>query len=96
MITPGPRESKSGRLQRIRWRACTGWGRATSKIGLLPSAVPAFTDSATNLNAEYRALVPQLQAEFPDAVIHLSDWGPDYDDIIANPSKYGITNTTDP
>jgi hypothetical protein len=55
------------------------------EIGLLPSAVPAFTDSATNLNPEYEALVPQLQGEFPDAVIHLSDWGPDYDDIICEP-----------
>ena len=73
-----------------------GLGARYFEIGLLPSAVPAFTDSATNLNPEYEALVPQLQAEFPDAVIHLSDWGPDYDDIIANPSKYGITNTTDP
>lgn len=65
------------------------------EIGRLPSLVPAFADSAANLNPEYRALVPQLQAQFPGAVIQLTNWGPDYDDIITNPSRYGITNTTD-
>ena len=66
------------------------------EIGILPSLVPAFTDSANNLNPEYEALVPQLQAEFPNAQIQLSNWGPDYDAILTNPSQYGITNTTDP
>jgi cholinesterase len=63
---------------------------------LLPSLVPAFSDSANNLNPGYRALVPQLQAEFPGAVFGLSNWGPDFDDILTNPGKYGITNTTTP
>ena len=26
----------------------------------------------------------------------LSNWGPFFDDILANPTHYGITNTTDP
>ena len=26
----------------------------------------------------------------------LSNWGPFFDDILTNPSHYGITNTTDP
>lgn len=66
------------------------------ELTLLPSLVPVFTDSAMTVNPVYQSLVPQLQAEFPDAVISLSNWGPFYDDILANPSKYGITNTTDP
>jgi hypothetical protein len=40
--------------------------------------------------------VPQLQAIFPDAVFGLSNWGPFFDDILTNPSHYGITNTTSP
>jgi cholinesterase len=71
-------------------------GARLFEIALLPSLVPAFSDSANNLNPGFRALVPQLQAEFPDAVFGLSNWGPDFDDILTNPSKYGITNTTDP
>jgi len=71
-------------------------GARLFEVALLPSLVPAFSDSANNLNPGYAALVPQLQALYPDAVFGLSNWGPDYDDILKNPSKYGITNTTDP
>ena len=69
-------------------------GARIFEIALLPQDVPAFTNSALNLNPGYTALVPELQAEFPDATIELSNWGPDYDDILTNPSNYGITNTT--
>ncbi len=69
-------------------------GARIFEIALLPQDVPAFTDSALNLNPGYEALVPELQSEFPDATIELSNWGPDYDDILTNPANYGITNTT--
>ena len=71
-------------------------GARLFEIALLPSKVPEFADSADNLNPGYRALMPELQAKFPDAVFGLSNWGPDYDAIIENPSKYGMTNVTDP
>jgi cholinesterase len=71
-------------------------GARLFEIALLPSLVPAFSDSANNLNPGFTVLVPQLQAEFPDAVFGLSNWGPFFDDILTNPSHYGITNTTDP
>lgn len=71
-------------------------GARLFEIALLPSKVPAFADSANNLNPGYRALLPRLRAEFPDAVFGLSNWGPDYDAIIERPSKYGMTNVTNP
>lgn len=71
-------------------------GARIFEIALLPQDVPAFTDSALNLNPGYKALVPELQAEFPDAAFGLSNWGPDYDNIIMNPSEFGMTNVTDP
>jgi len=71
-------------------------GARIFEIALLPQDVPAFTDSALNLNPGYQALVPELQAEFPDATIELSNWGPDYDNILTNPSEFGITNVIDP
>ncbi len=64
-----------------------GLGARIFEIALLPSKVPVFTDSADNLNPGYRALVPKLKAEFPDAVFGLSNWGPDYDDIIEHPDE---------
>jgi cholinesterase len=72
-----------------------GLGARLFEIALLPSKVPWFTDSAANLNPGFSALVPKLREKFPDAVFGLSDWGPDYDDILENPSKYGMTNVTD-
>lgn len=69
-------------------------GARIFELALLPQDVPAFTNSALNLNPGYTALVPELQSEFPDATIELSNWGPDYDDILTNPANYGITNTT--
>lgn len=72
-----------------------GLGGRFFEIALLPSLIPAFADSAQSLNPVYRQIVPQLQSLYPDATIRLSDWGAYYDDIIRNPSVYGITNTTD-
>jgi cholinesterase len=71
-------------------------GARIFEIALLPASVPPFTDSADNFNPGYEALVPELQAEYPDATFNLSNWGPDYDYIHDNPSLYGLTNTTDP
>jgi hypothetical protein len=44
------------------------------------------------------AVIPAFNhpIKFPDAVFGLSNWGPFFDDILTNPSHYGITNTTDP
>jgi phospholipase/lecithinase/hemolysin len=71
-------------------------GARIFEIALLPASVPPFTDSADNFDPGYETLVPELKAEYPDAVFNLSNWGPDYDFIHDNPSLYGLTNTTDP
>lgn len=71
-------------------------GARIFEITLLPQDVPAFTDSALNINPVYETLVPELQKDFPSATFALSNWGPDYDNIITNPSEFGMTNVTDP
>ncbi len=63
------------------------------EIADIPSLVPAFADSAAAVNPAIIALIPQLKAMFPDAVINLSNWGKDYDQILTNPLQYGFTNT---
>jgi phospholipase/lecithinase/hemolysin len=68
-------------------------GARRIEIGLLPNLSPVFADSAGNLNPAYTALVPQLQAQFPDAQITLSNWGPFYESVLSNASQYGFTNT---
>lgn len=64
------------------------------EIALLPALSPAFADSAANLNPAYRALVPQLQAEFPNAEITLSNWGSFFESVLRNASQYGFSNTS--
>jgi len=71
-----------------------GLGGRYFELALLPSMVPAFTDSANNVNPMITQLVPELQAMYPDASFTLSNWGDYYDDILRNPQNYGITNTT--
>ncbi len=70
-------------------------GASYIQIALLPREVPAFTDSADNLNPAYRALVPELDATYEGTSITLSQWGPYFDDIILNPDTYGFANVTD-
>lgn len=91
LVTPA--QANAATLAQV--AALYGLGARLFEIALLPSKVPWFADSAKNLNPGYEALVPELRAKFPDAVFGLSDWGPDYDDILENPSKYGMTNVTD-
>jgi phospholipase/lecithinase/hemolysin len=66
------------------------------EIAILPQDIPGFVDSADNINPANEALLPELKAEYPDAVFALSNWGPDYDQIITNPTDYGLTNNTTP
>ncbi len=72
-----------------------GLGADYIQIALLPREVPAFTDSADNLNPAYRALVGELDAQYGDVSVTLSQWGTYFDDIILNPDAYGFTNVTD-
>ena len=72
-----------------------GLGARFFELALLPSLVPAFADSAANLNPLYRQLVPQLQALYPDATIRLSNWGTFYDNVLRDPAAFGITNARD-
>ncbi len=71
-------------------------GARIFEIALLPSLIPAFSDSANNLNPGFAALVPELQELYPDAVFGLSGWGTYYDNILRDPSFYGFTDTTNP
>jgi phospholipase/lecithinase/hemolysin len=63
------------------------------EIADIPSLVPAFADSAAAVNPAIVSLIPLLKTMFPDAVINLSNWGKDFDEILTNPLAYGITNT---
>lgn len=64
-------------------------------VALLPTAIPAFSQVGKRLDPALATIPAQMSAELPDASFSQSQWGPDFDEVMHNPSKYGIENTTD-
>jgi cholinesterase len=60
-------------------------------LSLLSVKVPDFAKSAKRLNPAYERLVADLQKQGVD--IRLNHWGSYLDEILENPSQYGIVNT---
>jgi phospholipase/lecithinase/hemolysin len=63
-------------------------------VALLPVKIPAFAKSGAKGNLELSAIPEEERAKHPDIRIALSNWGPFFDEVITNPAKYGITDTT--
>jgi phospholipase/lecithinase/hemolysin len=63
-------------------------------LALMPTAIPAFSEVGLRLNPAIALIPEQLKAELPAANIRLSHWGPFFDEVIHNPSQYGIQDTT--
>jgi phospholipase/lecithinase/hemolysin len=61
-------------------------------LSLLSTKIPDFAEIAKRLNPAYESLVAELQKQGVD--IHLNHWGLYLDEIIDNPSQYGLVNTT--
>jgi phospholipase/lecithinase/hemolysin len=76
-------------------RALYQAGARRFRIALLPTAIPAFRAVGMRLNPELRRIPGEVQGQAPDAQIALSNWGGFFDEVMANPSRYGIENTTD-
>jgi len=70
-------------------------GARRFRIALLPAAIPAFAEVSLRLNPALRRIPAEIQAELPAVEIGLSNWGPFFDEVLRNPSAYGIRNTTD-
>jgi phospholipase/lecithinase/hemolysin len=64
-------------------------------IALLPAAIPAFSQIGKRLDPALTAIPSEMAAELPDGSFGLSQWGPFFDEVMHNPAKYGIENTTD-
>jgi len=69
-------------------------GARRFRLALLPTAIPAFREVGLRLNPELRRIPGELRDELPDAQIALSNWGVFFDDVMRNPGRYGIENTT--
>jgi hypothetical protein len=62
-------------------------------LSLLSTRVPDFAEVAKRLNPAYEHMVADLQKQGVD--IRLNHWGSYLDEIMENPSQYGLANTKD-
>jgi phospholipase/lecithinase/hemolysin len=76
-------------------RMLYGAGGQRFLIALLPTAIPAFREVGQRLNPSLARIPGELAAQLPDASVGLSQWGSFFDEVMHNPAKYGIANTTD-
>ena len=64
-------------------------------VALLPEKIPGFGKQGVRLNAALAKIPDDLKGELKDADIYVSHWGLFFDEVLTNPGKYGLTNTTD-
>jgi len=64
-------------------------------VALLPTKIPAFSDVGVRLNPALMRIPEDLRSALPGVYIGISKWGEYFDQVIEEPTQYGITNVTD-
>lgn len=70
-------------------------GARRFSIAVLPTAIPSFAEVGIRLNPEISRIPGELSPTLPGAQITLSRWGAFFDEVMRNPTRYGIQNITD-
>jgi phospholipase/lecithinase/hemolysin len=65
-------------------------------VAILPTRIPQFATAGTTFNPELTQIPAEEQAKHPDIRVANSNWGAFFDEVITNPAKYGLTDTTHP
>ena len=63
-------------------------------VANLPTMIPQFAAAGKRVTAELEKVPGEVRVKHPDVRIALSQWGSFFDEVIANPTKYGLTDTT--
>ena len=63
------------------------------RVALLPTEIPASREPGLRLNPQLRRIPAGMRAELTSAEIAMS--GSYFDDVLRDPRRYGIENTTD-
>jgi phospholipase/lecithinase/hemolysin len=71
-----------------------GLGARRFMVAILPTRIPQFAAAGTRANPELAKIPGEMRAKHPDIRIANSQWGAFFDEVIANPAKYGLTDTT--
>jgi len=72
-----------------------GLGGRHFLVALMPTEIPNFSEVGKRLNPFLERIPGEMTRELDGASIHLSQWGPFFDEVMRDPGRYGITNTTD-
>jgi phospholipase/lecithinase/hemolysin len=70
-------------------------GARKFEIAILTTAIPGFGQTGLKINPSLEALPQLLAHDIPGAEIRISHWGRFFDEVLAHPEQFGITNTKD-
>ena len=70
-------------------------GARRFRVAVLPTAIPSFSEVGVRLNPELRRIPGEMQNHLAGAQIAQSNWGGFFDEVMREPKRYGIENTTD-
>jgi phospholipase/lecithinase/hemolysin len=71
-----------------------GLGARRFMVAILPTKIPQFANAGRRANPELEKIPGEEREKHPDIRIANSQWGSFFDEVIANPVKYGLTDTT--
>jgi phospholipase/lecithinase/hemolysin len=63
-------------------------------VAILPTKIPQFAAVGARLNPELEKIPEEERAKHPNIRIPNSRWGFFFDEVIANPARYGLTDVT--
>jgi cholinesterase len=63
-------------------------------VANLPVKIPGFAAAGVKINPELEKIPDEERARHPDIRISNSHWGSFFDEVITNPAKYGLSDTT--
>ena len=63
-------------------------------VAILPTKIRQFAVTGARVNPELEKIPGEERAKHPDIRIANSQWGSFFDEVFANPAKYGLTDTT--
>jgi cholinesterase len=65
-------------------------------VAILPTKIPQFAAAGKRVNRELEKIPGEEGVKHPDIRIANSQWASFFDEVITNPAKYGLTDTTTP
>jgi cholinesterase len=69
-------------------------GARRFEVALLPEKIPAFATAGTQFNPLLKTIPADIKTKHADVTIANSNWGPDFDEVMEHPAKYGIHDVT--